>query len=79
MTTTINNDDLNSSVTVKIHGNTRVIDISLDGVSVNDFVSRVKDAFCIPDNATALVNGRECDKITPGDTVTFQTRAASKA
>jgi hypothetical protein len=68
-----------ATATVKIHGNTRNVNIELDGMSVDEFVSKFKAAFGIPDNATVLVNGREGDKVTPGDTVTFQTKASSKA
>lgn len=71
-----------TSVTVKIHGNSRLVEIALDGVSVKDFISKIRDAFAVPDNATPLVNGQEADAnvpVKPGDTVTFQTRAAAKA
>jgi hypothetical protein len=68
-----------ATVTVKIHGAVRTVSIDLNGMSVQQFVERYKDTFGIPDNATPLVNGREGEALKEGDTLTFQTRASSKA
>jgi hypothetical protein len=68
-----------NEIIVRIHGNTRRISVETDGLTIEEFSAKYKDVFGIPDNTSVLVNGAEASAVKPGDTVTFQSRASSKA